>query len=122
MKREKIPKKMVLPRVDTLKVLRNTRFLQYLIAYWSSLNDGDKLFEYHPNPKTSSCYIYNMIKKLNPDIWIHLFRHTRAEKFRSQGFSDAELMAWFGWTDARTPSNYTHPSTKTIEDMGSVIE
>lgn len=121
-KREKVPKRMVLPRVDTLKVKMNTPFLQYLIAHWHSINDGNLLFSYHPNPKTTSHKIYLMIKKLNPNIWIHLFRHTRAEKFRSLGYSNVELMAWFGWTDPRTPARYSHPAIKTIEDMGSKIE
>lgn len=120
-KREKVPKRMVLPRVDTLKVSKSTPFLQHIMAHWSSLKEGDMLFDYHSNPRTASHNIYVMIKKLNPNIWIHLFRHTRAEKFRAAGYSDAELMSWFGWTDPRTPAHYTHPSTKTIEDMGSGI-
>ena len=120
-KREKVPKGKVLPRIDTLKVSLDTPFLHYLVGYWATL-EGDIMFNYHPNPRTASCYAYNMIKKADNNVWTHLFRHTRAERFRAAGFSDAELMAWFGWTDARTPSNYTHPSTKTIEDMGSAIE
>ena len=121
-KREKVPKRMVLPRVDTLKVSLGTPFLQNLIAHWESVGEGKPLFAYHSNPKTSSHHIYMMIKRCNPNVWIHLFRHTRAEKFRALGYSDAELMSWFGWLDPRTPSHYVHPAIKTIEEMGRRIE
>ena len=120
-KREKVPKKVVMPRVDTLKIPKCTPFIQHIVAHWASLNEGDLMFNYHSNPRTASHAIYMMIKRLNPNVWIHLFRHTRAEKFRAAGYSDAELMAWFGWMDPRTASHYTHPSTKTIEDMGRSI-
>jgi integrase len=121
-KREKVPKRMVMPRIDTLKVSKETPFLCHLILHWAEIKPGELLFAYHSNPKTASHHVYMMIKKLNPNVWIHLFRHTRAERFRALGYSDAELMSWFGWTDPRTPAHYVHPSTKTIEDMGRSIE
>jgi len=120
-KREKLPKKMVLPRVDVLKVSIDTVFLEYIIEQWKSVKEG-RVWFYHSNPDTFAHKVYLMVKKTNQNGWIHLFRHTRAERFREQGYSDVELMAWFGWTDARTPSRYVHPARKTIEEMGSKIE
>jgi len=120
-KREKVPRKMVLPRVDTLKVKLGTPFLGFIIDYLKD-NETEFPFLYHPNHETSAHKVYLMVKVTNPNAWIHLFRHTRAERFREAGYSDAELMAWFGWTDARTPSRYVHPARKTIEDMGGCIE
>ena len=120
-KREKIPKKMVLPRVDTLKVRKETRFVDLMIEQWNTIQEG-KVWFYHSNPNTFAHKVYLMVKATNSNGWIHLFRHTRAERFRELGYSDSELMAWFGWVDARTPSHYVHPSRKTIEDMGSRIE
>lgn len=121
-KREKIPKKTVLPRVDTLKVSKKTRFVDLIIEHWKVIEPFYKVWFYHNNPGTFAHKVYLMVKATNINGWIHLFRHTRAERFREQGYSDSELMAWFGWLDARTPSHYVHPSRKTIEEMGSKIE
>ena len=122
-KREKMKKGSVLPRIDTLKVTKDTKFLSYIIELWSGLNDGDFLFSYHPNPATASLKIYHMIRKINPKIWIHLFRHTRNDYFRRKGYTREQRMAWFGWSDPRTPDkSYSHPAEKDIEEMGSKIE
>ena len=121
-KREKIPEGMVLPRIDTLKVKLSTIFLNYIIEHLNEVKDGEYIWFYANNFETSRHKVYLMIKKLNPEGWIHLFRHTRAERFREKGYSDAELMAWFGWINPNTPRKYTHPSNKTIEEMGNEIE
>lgn len=120
--REKRSKKEIIPSPSVLSLSLETHFLPYIITQWEMTEPGDVIWNYSDNPNNARVYVFKMLKKLNPNIWPHLFRHTRAEFFRSKGLSERELMAWFGWIDARTPTHYTHPDENTIKKMGSMIE
>ena len=46
------------------------------------------------------------LKKLDPDIWPHLFRHSLATMMAEQGATAFELKAFFDWDDIRTAMRY----------------
>ena len=115
--------KGILPKIDTLKVKTDTVFLHYLIAHWSSLNDGDRVWDFGNNTNTFRNYVWRLMKRLNADVWPHLFRHSRNEYLRRKGFTTAQRMSWFGWIDPSTADkSYSHPPEKEIEQMGDSIE
>lgn len=51
--------------------------------------------------------VYNIIKKHTGNCWPHLFRHSLATGFARVGFSENDLMKWFGWTRYETAERYT---------------
>jgi len=119
---QKRSKKEVIPLTSVLPINKETNFLSYIIQQWASINDGEYIWNYASNPDTARVYVWKMLKDLNPNIWIHLFRHTRNDYFRRKGMTREQRMAWFGWTDIRTPDKYTHVSDKELKEMGDVIE
>lgn len=122
-KREKVPKGVILPKIDTLQVKLDTIFLDYIIEQFNNTKEGEFVWFYHSNLETARIYVWKMIKKTNPNAWIHLFRHTRNDYFRRKGKTREQRMAWFGWTDVRTPDkHYSHPDERDIKEMGSEIE
>jgi len=122
-KRKKTKKESVLPKIDTLKVKTTNTFIHYLIAHWSSIKEG-KVFRYgRYDVSTARVKVWKMVKKTNPDSWVHLFRHTRNDAFRRKGFTTRQRMSWFGWQLPKSAEKtYAHPSEDEIEQMGSDIE
>lgn len=51
--------------------------------------------------------IYMVVRKHLSDYWPHLFRHNLATGFSRIGFSEGDLMKWFGWTRYETAERYT---------------
>jgi integrase len=51
--------------------------------------------------------IYKVVRNHLSDYWPHLFRHNLATGFSSVGFSEGDLMKWFGWTRYETAERYT---------------
>ena len=51
--------------------------------------------------------IYMIVRKHLNDYWPHLFRHNLATGFSRVGFSETDLMKWFGWTRYETAERYT---------------
>lgn len=51
--------------------------------------------------------IYMIVRKHLGDYWPHLFRHNLATGFSRVGFSEGDLMKWFGWTRYETAERYT---------------
>ncbi len=112
----------MIPIPSEIPIRFDTSFLPYIVAQWKKTEPLKPVWYYASNPDTARIYAWRMIKKTNPNAWLHLFRHSRAEKFRSRGMTDRKLMAWFGWNDPRTPSRYTHPNEKTLKKMSEEIE
>jgi len=110
------------PKIDTLRAKTTTPFIHYLIAHWSEVQEG-RLFDYGENSNTFRNKVWKLVKSVNPDAWVHIFRHTRNDAFRRKGYTAAQRMAWFGWVDPKTADkSYSHPSEKEIEQMGGDIE
>jgi len=59
--------------------------------------------------------VYQLLKKINPDAWLHLFRESLATYMAERGASEEELMHWFDWSDIRTAHKYVKRGTKLIE-------
>jgi hypothetical protein len=111
------------PKIDTLKVKTGTDFLHYIVAHWSEIPDGSRLFNYGENKNTFRNKVWKLVKSVNPNAWVHIFRHTRNDAFRRKGYTTTQRMAWFGWSDPKTADkSYSHPSDREIEMMGSDIE
>lgn len=51
--------------------------------------------------------IYMVVRKHLSDYWPHLFRHNLATGFSRVGYSEGDLMKWFGWTRYETAERYT---------------
>ena len=62
------------------------------------------------------------VNAINPNIWPHLFRHTRLTLFAQKGFTEFQLQRWTGWVDTRPAKRYVHQSDKLIEKMGDSVD
>lgn len=55
--------------------------------------------------------------KITKDVWPHLFRHSRATACAKEGWPEAEMRHFFGWSkDSDMPSRYVHLSGKDYEE------
>lgn len=64
------------------------------------------------NPETlvfpfSSTYYWKALKKANPNLYPHFFRHNLASVL-SEDVDAVALQQWFGWTTLEMAVNYTH--------------
>jgi len=62
------------------------------------------------------------IKKLNPKVSPHVFRHTRLTKLALRGATGPDLMDWAGWTDIRPAAKYLHAAGKLAEKFADKID
>jgi integrase len=54
---------------------------------------------------------------IDKDVWPHLFRHSRATACAKEGWPEAEMRHFFGWSkDSDMPSRYVHLSGKDYEE------
>ena len=49
---------------------------------------------------------YQVLKKLNKQAWLHLFRHSLATQMAEQEATEEQHMAWFDWDRYDTAHNY----------------
>ena len=59
--------------------------------------------------------VYQQVKAINPNAWLHLFRESLATYMAEHGASEEELMHWFDWDDVRTAHEYVKHGTKLTE-------
>ena len=114
----------VIPDKRTLKRHNNSAFIKYIIRYINYMDENKYpkdtyLFQspYNINKPYSRRHILNILTSLNPTVWCHLFRHTRATLFGNMGATSSQLMAWFGWTDPRPTTRYILKSEKLIQTL-----
>lgn len=89
---------------------------------------SDLLFEW-VNSKKKGEKIWNIdrrraweaLKQLNPTVYLHLFRHTRASRFADKNISGTKAAAWFGWTSSATYDRYVHHSKRVFSELGDVL-
>jgi integrase len=65
--------------------------------------------------------VYYYIKKVNPNIWPHLGRHTTATRAAEDGATEYDIMNILD-VSARTASKYVHHGTKLIEEWSKKTE
>lgn len=58
---------------------------------------------------------WKIVKSLNPDAWVHLFRRSLATQMAERGATVSELMAWFDRESAQTAMNYVARSGRLTE-------
>jgi integrase len=51
--------------------------------------------------------VYMVVRRNMVDYWPHLFRHNLATGFSKLGYTENDLMKWFGWTRYETAVRYT---------------
>jgi len=59
--------------------------------------------------------VYQLLKEINPNAWLHLFRESLATYMAERGATEEELMHWFDWSDIRTAHKYVKRGTRLIE-------
>lgn len=90
---------------------------QYLIPYLSTVTNPDaKLFP------VSRQLVWLRLKEANPELSPHVFRHDRLMKLALRGATEAELMDWAGWTDARPASNYIRATGRLAKNLADKVE
>lgn len=52
-----------------------------------------------------------------PRVWLHLFRHAAASALARRGASNADLLAFGGWSSSRMVDRYTHTTHKRLLEL-----
>jgi hypothetical protein len=55
------------------------------------------------------------LKKVNKNVWWHLFRESLATEMAERGATEEELMHWFDWSRADTAHQYVKRGIKLTE-------
>jgi integrase len=66
----------------------------------------------------SKTTFWRRMKKIDPELCSHRFRHNRATQIALTRAHPYELQSWLGHSDIRTASNYIHASGVFAEDLG----
>ena len=48
---------------------------------------------------------------------VHILRHTAATKLLEAGFTESDLMEWFGWGDRRMVDRYVHIRNERLQRL-----
>jgi len=62
------------------------------------------------------------MKELNQKISPHVFRHDRLMKLALKGATEAQLMDWAGWTDARPAGDYIRATGRLAAELADKID
>ena len=98
--------------IHTIKVPRELSFTEYILL-WKDECKEEMLFDF------TRQYAFLIIKRLNPAVHPHQFRHTLATKFAERGANKYEMDAWFGWTGWGTSDKYVQKGTALIENIAN---
>jgi len=86
------------------------------------LPENSILWHFSDNRDSNRVLAWRAIKKLNPTIYPHLFRHTRLTRLAEKGATAAQLMTWAGWKNIKMAATYVQRSEKLIEDLADKID
>lgn len=111
-----------IPFRHSIPISRRTPFIHYFIDYIESLNyNTEYIFHRKSGGRLSRWDINKMLKRLDPNIWCHLFRHTRLTKLAEAGASASQIMAWAGHSDLRASGRYIQRSTRLLKDLKNKV-
>lgn len=112
-----LKRKEVIPYKHTLFLpLNKDPYISHIIYQVKSIEFANqKVWSYSRN------YAWRIIKRLDNNSWLHLFRHTRATLLAEKGATEAQLCAWFGWVDGRPAKNYVQRSEKMAKTLSDLI-
>lgn len=115
-------KKSGLPFIHEVKIKRTARFMDFFVSYLKhrryvgDVDDDRLVFNF------SRSTAWRRIKKLNPDSWLHLFRHSRLTMLAEKGATPAQLMIFAGWSDTRPTGAYLHRTKQMIDDLADKVD
>jgi len=64
---------------------------------------------------------WKIVKSLNPDAWLHLFRRSLATQLAEAGCTTSELMAWFDWKNANVAESYVSKGLRLTERISKRV-
>jgi len=106
--KKKRSKGALIPRHNVPISLKSPYIVDFLV-YLKERVESEVVFTIDRNKA------WRLIKELNPNCYLHFFRHTRLSRLAEQGATGPELMTWAGWADLRPASRYLSRSVKSIE-------
>lgn len=122
----KIPtlKKKKGPPWRQLKVRPDTAHLGLIKKHWEPLAEQAILEEI---PRTSPVWVTNRftvqsyLKKMDPDLSAHKFRHTRLMKLAGQTDNPFELRDWAGWSSLGPAEFYIQSAGVLAQQLGERV-
>lgn len=90
----------------------DTPYLDILLHYIDKLEDKDSLL-----PMSVKTF-YRRLKKIDPELSPHVFRHNRGTELPFQTDNPYEIMSWMGHSDLRTALKYMHGSSRLAQRLG----
>jgi len=127
------PKEPPVPHPYLKKIRKDHPGVQHIYDYIGMIKEGylfpaatkprvriikmkDKTYTYqieggHIHVDTALYYL----KKLNRDVWFHLFRESLATRMAEKGATEEDLMHWFDWDRVDTAHEYVKRGTKLTE-------
>lgn len=109
-KRKSIPVSLVFPRKKTI-------FTRLIIDQTLETGAEEKLWDMARETA------WRHIVALNPKIYPHIFRHSRATHLADKGIGDDQMKRWMGWSPkSNMPSTYIRYSKLQMSKIGAVLE
>jgi integrase len=98
-------------------------YVNMINDYVQTLDSGKLLFEseYELDTPITRQYVGIILRRLDPTVHPHLFRHTRATMFARSGYSEWQIQAWFGWKTSGMATNYVSKGSAMLGDMGDHV-
>jgi len=94
--------------------LRN-RYTSFIVPYIKTVKEPNAYV--FPSDRSGYGYLsriqaYRILKGLDQNCWLHLFRHSVATEMAERGATEEELMNWFDWDSYKTAHGYVKGGTK----------
>jgi integrase len=80
-----------------------------------------KLFWFCAKPNSNRTAVNRILKKLNPMISPHAFRHSRCQKLADNGATAIQIKAWTGHKKLDMISEYIENSSRLVEPLKNMI-
>jgi integrase len=111
---------------------KGTPFLHILVGYFNQLKHSceyipdeetleKKLFWFCAKPNSNRTAVNRILKKLNPMISPHAFRHSRCQKLADNGATAIQIKAWTGHKKLDMISEYIENSSRLVEPLKNMI-
>jgi integrase len=110
------PAKNKKDELRNLPIKLDTPHIDLLLSYLNTLEETAVIFPY------SSEWCWVQLKKLDPTLCAHRFRHNRATKIALTRAHPYELQNWLGHSDMRMSNNYIHGSGVFAEELGKKMD
>lgn len=110
-------RKNVFASVLPFRIKENDKLLEIIIKHVAKLGAKEKVWDF--TRKTA----WEYITTLNPDIYPHIFRHSRATHLSNKGASEGQLRRWFRWANkSDMPTRYVNLSSIQMLPISELTE